>query len=61
MIETILVASDGSRYAGHAIELAGHLAARCDARLVVLHVYPAEVPEELRHMVEAEHLAAACR
>lgn len=59
MLETILVATDGSNCAGRAVELAGHLAARCDAKLIVLHVYPAEVPEELRHMVEAEHLAPA--
>jgi nucleotide-binding universal stress UspA family protein len=56
MLETILVATDGSHYAGRAVELASYLAAKSDAKLIVLHVHPRETSEELRRMAEAEHM-----
>jgi nucleotide-binding universal stress UspA family protein len=56
MLETILVATDGSHYAGRAVELASYLAAKSDAKLIVLHVHPREASEELWRMAEAEHM-----
>ena len=56
MLETILVATDGSHYAGRAVELASYLAAKSAAKLIVLHVHPREASEELRRMAEAEHM-----
>ncbi len=58
MLETILVATDGSDYAGRAVALASHLAAKSAAKLIVLHVHPREASEELRRMAEAEHMIA---
>ena len=56
MLETILVATDGSRCADGAVELAGYLAARSGAKLIVLHVHPHEASEDLLRMAQAEHL-----
>ncbi len=56
MLETILVATDGSRGASDAVEMASYLAGTSGAKLIVLHVYPHEASEELRRMAESEHL-----
>ncbi len=58
MIETILVATDGSDHADKALDLAGLLAAQLGAKVVLVHVMsPGPVPESLRRMAEVEHLA----
>lgn len=57
MINTILAATDGSSHAGKALDLAMELARKFDARLVVMHVIgQGDVPEELVHMAEVEHI-----
>lgn len=57
MFKRILAAVDGSGHAGKAVAIAGSLAGRYDADLVVAHVVTGEdVPDELRHMAEVEHL-----
>lgn len=57
MVKNILVASDGSDCADRAVRFAGALAAACRARLMVVHAYQDSVPDELRRMVELEHLS----
>jgi len=57
MVKSILVANDGSGCAERAVRFAGDLAAACGARLVIVHAYQDSVPDELRHMVEVEHLS----
>ncbi len=57
MLKTILVAADGSEHAKKAAQLAGDLAARYDAELVIAHVLVnRRIPEPLRRMAEIEHL-----
>jgi nucleotide-binding universal stress UspA family protein len=57
MLRTILAAYDGSEHAQKALRLAGDLAARYDALVVVAHVVTdAPLPEELVRMIEVEHL-----
>ena len=57
MLETILVAADGSDHADRAIDWAIELAARHNAKLMPIFVAPhREVPPDLRRMAEAEHL-----
>jgi nucleotide-binding universal stress UspA family protein len=58
MIETIVVAVDGSEHARKAAELAGDLGARYGAKLVLVTVAlpPSHLPEGLRRMAESEHL-----
>ncbi len=57
MLKTILVAADGSEHAKKAARLAGDLAARYDAELVIAHVLVnRRIPEPLRRMAEIEHL-----
>ena len=59
-IRTVLVPVDGSSHANSALDAAAELAARFDAKLVLLHVMTRigsnRVPEELRGYVEAEHV-----
>lgn len=58
MIKTILCALDGSTHADKALALAADLAAKYDARLLLLHVLLRHVePEELRRFSEVEGLA----
>lgn len=58
MFETILVATDGSDHGRKATRMAGHLAGKLGARLVVAHVVTGQpVPDPLRRMAEVEHLA----
>ena len=57
MFTTILVATDGSDHGRNATRIAGSLAGRYDARLLVAHVISDQpVPEEMRRMAEVEHL-----
>lgn len=57
MFERILVAADGSEHARKAARIAGSLAGRYDAELIIAHVLTGQpVPEALHHMAEAEHL-----
>ena len=58
MINTILAATDGSRHAGRVLDFAVDMAAKYEAKLVIIHVLGrGAVPEELRHMAEVEHVA----
>ena len=62
MFKKILVAVDGSDHAQKAVAIAGNLAGRYDAELVVAHVQTGQpVPEGLRHMAEVEHLTGPRR
>jgi len=57
MFEKILVATDGSTHGRNATRVAGSLAGRYDAELIIAHVVTEKpVPEELRRMAEVEHL-----
>ena len=57
MINTLLAATDGSTHARKALEVAIDLAAKYDAKLVVMHVMGhGEIPEGLAHMAEIEHV-----
>jgi cytochrome c len=57
MLKTVLVATDGSDHARKASALAGDLADRYGARVVVVHVLlRGHLPEGLRRMAEVEHL-----
>ncbi len=58
MLETILVATDGSDHARRAIDLAADLAAKYKAKMILLHVLlPGPLPEGLRRAAEVEHVA----
>ena len=58
MIKTIVVPTDGSEHANKAIQLAGDIAEKYGARLVLLHVLlRGGMSSELQHMAEVEHLA----
>lgn len=57
MLQTILVAADGSDHAEKAVDWAVELAAKHDARLVLIFVAPhREAPPELRRLAEVEHI-----
>lgn len=60
MIKTILVSTDGSAHAQTAIDLGADLAAKYDARLVLLHVgfRGGDVPRELEAKAASEFVAA---
>ena len=53
MIKTIIVPTDGSQHANNAIELAAEIAAKFDARLVILQV--------LLHHTSTGDLRALCK
>lgn len=58
MFTTILAATDGSEHAGKAVALASDLAAKYDARLVLIHILlRGRLSDEMRHMIEVEHMA----
>lgn len=57
MFETILVPTDGSDHAKKAVLLASDIAAKYQARLLLLHVVPTgPLPEEVRRMARVEHI-----
>jgi nucleotide-binding universal stress UspA family protein len=56
MIKTILVPIDGSEHAQKAVELAGDIAGKYDARVKLLYVCPeGPLPEPLRHLATVEY------
>lgn len=57
MLNTIVVALDGSAHGDRAFEFAVDLARRFDAELHLVHVVTRhEIPDDLRRMAEVEHL-----
>ncbi len=59
MFETILVPTDGSEHAKKAVLLASDIAAKYEARLVLLHILPeGPLPEGVRRMAEIENIAS---
>ena len=57
MIKKLIAAIDGSEHARKALDLAGDLAQKYDAELLVLHVVTdPTVPQGLREYARAEHL-----
>ena len=59
MPKTILVPVDGSGNAGRAIDFAGELAARYDAKVILLHAIHyrfGRLPDELHKYAVSEHL-----
>jgi nucleotide-binding universal stress UspA family protein len=54
MISTIAVATDGSATASKAVEMAGGLARRLDAKLVLLSAFKDAVPQEDGDAVEVQ-------
>ena len=58
MIETILVATDGSELAGKAVELGADLAAKYGAKVVLLHVLlRGHLSEGLLRAAQVEHVS----
>ena len=59
MLNTILVPTDGSPHADKAVELAGDLAAKYGAKIVLLHVLlRGHMPEGLLRAAQVENLGA---
>jgi len=60
MIRSVVVAVDGSEPGGRALDLAGEIAAKCDAALILLHVqaHPAHggMPKDLEDYARIEHV-----
>lgn len=56
MLNVILTATDGSASASRAVELAGGLAGKTGAALVLLHVRARHVTDEMRHLARVEHI-----
>ena len=57
MFKTILVATDNSEHSCKAVELAGDIASKYGAKLILFHVIqPQKINQELRHMVDIEYL-----
>ena len=60
MFKNILVAIDGSSHARHATEVAGDIAGKYGATLVLLHVVGnGRVPESIARMLEVERMTKA--
>lgn len=58
MLKTILVATDGSDHARRAVDLAADLAAKYQAKVILLHVLlRGHLPEGLKRAAEVEHVA----
>lgn len=58
MLKTILVATDGSDHARRAVDLAADLAAKYQAKVILLHVLlRGQLPEGLMRAAEVEHIA----
>jgi len=58
MLETILVATDGSDHARRAVDLAADLAAKYRAKVILLHVLlRGHLPEGLKRAAEVEHVS----
>jgi nucleotide-binding universal stress UspA family protein len=58
MLKTILVATDGSDHARRAVDLAADLAAKYQAKVILLHVLlRGHLPEGLMRAAEVEHVA----
>lgn len=59
MLNTIIVPTDGSPHADKAVDLAGDLAAKFDARIVLLHVLlRGHMPEGLLRAAQIENVGA---
>ena len=59
MLKTILVPTDGSLHANRAVDLAGDLAAKYGAKIVLLHVLlRGHMPEGLMRAAQVENLGA---
>jgi nucleotide-binding universal stress UspA family protein len=57
MIKSILVATDGSNHAAHALDFAVDIAVRYDAKFTIVHVLTHDHPSpELQRMIKVEHL-----
>lgn len=57
MFKKILAATDGSDHGTKAVELASELAAKFNAKLVLVHVLQhGRIPEAVQHMLEVENL-----
>ncbi|MCP4330516.1 MAG: universal stress protein [Alphaproteobacteria bacterium] len=60
MFKTILAATDGSDHADKAVGLASDLAAKYDAKLILLHVLlSGDRADQLRHWAEIENIVPA--
>ncbi len=58
MLKSILVATDGSDHARRAVDLAADLAAKYQAKVILLHVLlRGHLPEGLMRAAEVEHVA----
>lgn len=58
MFRSVLVATDGSAHADHAVNTAADIAGKYEASLTIVHVLNhGPVPEALERLVETEHLA----
>jgi nucleotide-binding universal stress UspA family protein len=60
MFKKIMVAIDGSAHAWRATEIAGDMAGKYGAELLLLHVITeGKIPASLAHMLEVEHVTEA--
>jgi len=60
MISHIVVAVDASPSSNRAVRLAGEMASKHGSKLTLLHVVrDMQLPDELRHMAEVEHIEGA--
>jgi nucleotide-binding universal stress UspA family protein len=65
MVDTVLVATDGSEHADRAVALAAELSKKYGAKLIALHVtaqsWKAQIPEALKAYAHSEHIEASER